>query len=179
MKMSIHHSQRLRKQWFRVTTQPGALWASGFSSPNAHTYNPESLLKCRLWPRSSGWGQRFCIFNKAPDDAEADDPWTKLWEWLRMISTHPPFDGLHRWMPHLWASFNSCGSDWAGRTHNRIGGTTRIPLAQSCSLAKAGLEGGRSVGSRWEQKAGLAFKEIEHFIPVTPGCDTWRTTVQS
>lgn len=79
MKISIHHLQQLKKHWFRVTTQPPAMETNHFSSPNAHTYNLESLLRCRLCPISPGWGLRVCISNKAQDDAEADGPATTLW----------------------------------------------------------------------------------------------------
>lgn len=78
MKISIHHLQQLKKHWFRVTTQPPAMETNHFSSPNAHTYNLESLLRCRLCPISPGWGLRVCISNKAQDDAEADGPATTL-----------------------------------------------------------------------------------------------------
>lgn len=59
-----------------------------------------------------------------------------------------------------------------------IDGIIRIPLTWSGSsqakpcraLVKAGLEGGCLPGSHWGQ-TGLALEEIEHFVPVIPGCD--------
>lgn len=89
----ISSSLRALVSSHRPATSPGNRC---FSSPNAHIYNPESFLQCRLWPISSEWGTGFCISNRAPEDAEGDDPgptfWVARW-WVWMISICQSFDG--------------------------------------------------------------------------------------